>query len=210
MSLSSSSLRRACRSLPRQNISASVRARLSTSAVPTPARNRSFVTFAAAVALSATAAYTVGSIYPPATLTILFPRVAPPPPTDVDSPESIAYLTSLEAQLQALPSLQALRSGPDAGEWYETRPYAQYPPERAVNNLTAGALRGPGKLALAPIARVRKDETESAVFLHLGRGLCGHDGIVHGGLLATLLDEALGRNVSKYPSNMYAFLISTN
>jgi hypothetical protein len=33
------------------------------------------------------------------------------------------------------------------------------------------------------------------VFVHLGRGLCRHDGIVHGGLLVTLLDEALGRNV---------------
>jgi len=62
-----------------------------------------------------------------------------------------------------------------------------------VNNLTAGALRGPGKLALPPLVRARKDETEALVFVHLGRGLCGHDGIVHGGLLATLLDESLAR-----------------
>lgn len=30
--------------------------------------------------------------------------------------------------------------------------------------------------------------------IHLGRALCGHDGIIHGGLLATVLDETLGRN----------------
>lgn len=32
-------------------------------------------------------------------------------------------------------------------------------------------------------------------YLHVGRGLCGHDGIVHGGLLATILDEAMARVV---------------
>jgi len=29
--------------------------------------------------------------------------------------------------------------------------------------------------------------------LHMGRGLCGHDGIIHGGLIATVFDEALAR-----------------
>jgi len=67
------------------------------------------------------------------------------------------------------------------------------PEDRRTNNLTAGALRGPGKLAFAPLIRVRKDEKESLIFVHVGKGLCGHDGIVHGGLLATLLDEGMGR-----------------
>jgi acyl-coenzyme A thioesterase PaaI-like protein len=62
-----------------------------------------------------------------------------------------------------------------------------------VNSLTAGALRGPGKLAFTPLVRARKDESESIIVVHVGRGLCGHDGIIHGGLLATLLDEGLGR-----------------
>ena len=70
------------------------------------------------------------------------------------------------------------------------------PEERRVNNLTAGALRGPGKLALPPLVRARRDESEGWIFIHVGRGLCGHDGIIHGGLLATLLDEGLGRVVS--------------
>lgn len=30
--------------------------------------------------------------------------------------------------------------------------------------------------------------------------MCGHDGIIHGGLLATVLDESLGRNVSVRPA----------
>jgi acyl-coenzyme A thioesterase PaaI-like protein len=65
-----------------------------------------------------------------------------------------------------------------------------------MKHLTAGSLRGPGKLALTPLVRVRKDESESMIITHVGRMLCGHEGIVHGGLLAALLDEGMGRTVS--------------
>ena len=148
-----------------------------------------------AVAFSSVVAGTLGAIYPPTSLSILFPRASPGPPADPDSPESLEYTASLEQKLQTLPALNALRNREDADEWYEARPYQAYPEERRVNSLTAGALRGPGKLALLPLIRVKKDESESYVFVHLGRGLCGHDGIIHGGLLATLLDESLGRMV---------------
>ena len=46
---------------------------------------------------------------------------------------------------------------------------------------------------MPPLVRARRDEGEAIVIIHVGRGLCGHDGIVHGGLLATLLDESLAR-----------------
>ncbi|KAJ7915025.1 HotDog domain-containing protein [Mycena leptocephala] len=82
------------------------------------------------------------------------------------------YTRGLEEQLQTLPALQELRKRPDAGEWYETRPRATLPED------------------------VRKDESEAIFFVHLGRALCGHNGIVHGGLLSTLMDEALTRNAS--------------
>lgn len=38
------------------------------------------------------------------------------------------------------------------------------------------------------------DKKPLVAVIHLGRALCGHDGIIHGGLLATVLDETLGRN----------------
>ncbi|KAF7317563.1 4HBT domain-containing protein [Mycena kentingensis (nom. inval.)] len=140
------------------------------------------------------ACYALGALYPPTPITLLYPRPAPAPPADATSPSSLAYTAALEAELQALPQLAAHRTRADAAEWYEVRPHAAIPEEVRANKLTSGALRGPGKLAVLPLARVRRDESEAVVFLHLGRGLCGHDGIVHGGLLATLLDEALGRN----------------
>jgi len=68
-------------------------------------------------------------------------------------------------------------------------------------------------LAVAPMAFAKHDESQavseyspfwprktlpanSSVVVHLGRALCGHDGIIHGGLLATVFDESLARNVS--------------
>lgn len=158
---------------------------------------RPLTTFSA-VAVASVVAGTLGAIYPPPPISILFPRAAPGPPADANSPESLAYSAQLEEKLQQLELLNELRGREDANDWYETRPYQNFPEERRVNNLTAGALRGPGKLALIPLIRVKNDESESVVFLHLGRGLCGHDGIVHGGMLATLLDETLARTVCEH------------
>jgi len=145
---------------------------------------------------------TLGAVYPPTPLTILFPRPAGAALTP-DTPEAAAHTARLEETLQDLPLLKELRGRDDAADWYETRPYQGFPEEKRVNNLTAGALKGPGRLALPPLIRVKKDESESIVFLHLGRGLCGHDGIVHGGLLATVLDETLARTaILNFPAKV--------
>lgn len=150
----------------------------------------------ALVSLVGIGAYAAGAIAPHPIFAFIAPRPAPGPPANPDSPESLAYTASLEEALQSLPLLNTLRNQPDADEWYEVRPYKRFPEERRVNNLTAGALRGPGKLALIPLVRSKYDESEAIAFIHVGRGLCGHDGIIHGGLLATLLDEGLARTVS--------------
>ncbi|KAF7375374.1 UPF0644 protein PB2B4.06 [Mycena sanguinolenta] len=169
----------------------------STSSSPrAPNTSRKIGTFATVSLVTAVSlsCYALGAIWPPAPISLLYPHPAPPPPADSKSAESLAYTEALEAKLQALPQLRELRGRADADEWYETRPHQHLPEDVRANKLTAGSLRGPGKLALFPLARVKKDESEAIVFVHLGRGLCGHDGIVHGGLLATLLDEALARN----------------
>ncbi|KAN0062447.1 hypothetical protein ACQY0O_005338 [Thecaphora frezii] len=83
-----------------------------------------------------------------------------------------------------------------------TRPYVRYDAAKAQHALTAGSLRGPGMLALPPLvfAKTAKgaqqtggSEGDAIIVIHLGRSLCGHDGIIHGGMLATLCDEALAR-----------------
>lgn len=110
-------------------------------------------------------------------------------------PSSTAFAGDLEEQLQSLPALRRLRAAPDAENWYEIRPYLHIPEDWRVKTLTAGSLHGPGKLAVSPLLRVKNDETESVGILHLGRHLCGHDGIVHGGMIAVAFDEFLGRPV---------------
>ena len=154
-----------------------------------------YLRYLSVVSSVAGSAYFVGSLYPPTFATYLSPRIAPPPP-DPEHPQAIAYTEALEDKLQKLPLLSALRSRPDAHEWYETRPYMDIPREQLANSLTSGTLRGPGKLTLPPLVRSRRDESESVIVTHVGHGLCGHEGIVHGGLLATLMDESLGRLVS--------------
>ncbi|KIY50837.1 Thioesterase/thiol ester dehydrase-isomerase [Fistulina hepatica ATCC 64428] len=194
-----SSLQRVvCRCRPRRPIES---LRYSTesaphSHVPRASRARTFRRTAATVSVLtgvSVSAYTLGAVFPPIPITVLYPRVAPPP-IDPLTPEGEAYLEKVEMELQMLPSLQSLRARDDAQLWYESRPYVHFPDERRVHNLTAGVLRGPGRLAVNPLVRARKNESESMVLVHVGRSLCGHDGIIHGGLIATLLDESMARN----------------
>ncbi len=69
-------------------------------------------------------------------------------------------------------------------------------------SVTASVLLGPNLVAKDPLVLIKRSshlapDTEKfsniRVFYHLGGGLCGHKGIIHGGILATLLDESLCR-----------------
>lgn len=96
-----------------------------------------------------------------------------------------------------------VEGGPaDTHQYVMTRPYLKYSKEKAQHNMTAGSLRGPGMIAIPPLVFTKTaigaqqlggTEGDSSIFLHLGRSVCGHDGIVHGGMLATVCDEALAR-----------------
>lgn len=64
------------------------------------------------------------------------------------------------------------------------------------HSLMATTLRSSGLIAIPPLAFVKNDESEALLIYHLGQDLCGHEGIVHGGVIATILDDSLARNVS--------------
>lgn len=76
----------------------------------------------------------------------------------------------------------------------ESRPYAAS--VAGPHSLSASTLKGPGKFAVPPLVFTSRDKKEGVFIMHLGAGMCGHEGVIHGGLLATVLDEALGRTVS--------------
>ncbi|KAH9845477.1 Thioesterase superfamily [Teratosphaeria destructans] len=77
----------------------------------------------------------------------------------------------------------------------ESRPHLKIPPAMRPHNLTGGALMGDGKVEVPPLQFVdtSADLPSLTQISHLGPGLCGHPGIVHGGMLATMLDEGLAR-----------------
>lgn len=64
------------------------------------------------------------------------------------------------------------------------------PAEQRKHSLTSGTLLGPGKIPVPPLAFIRGGE-ELVGFTYLGTELCGHLGMVHGGMLGTILDEGL-------------------
>ncbi|GAA6043930.1 hypothetical protein JCM8097_000905 [Rhodosporidiobolus ruineniae] len=90
---------------------------------------------------------------------------------------------------------------PTTGKYTLSRPYAATPP--GPHSLSGYTLRGPGKFAVPPLVFTTLDKRESVLIFHVGGGLCGHEGVVHGGLLATVCDEALGRTaLQNLPTNI--------
>ncbi|KAI5919507.1 Adenylylsulfate kinase-domain-containing protein [Camillea tinctor] len=75
----------------------------------------------------------------------------------------------------------------------ESRPHLKIPDPYRAQNLTAGVLLGPGKVVVPPIAFTEEGGKSIVSIYYLGNDVCGHPGIVHGGLLATMLDEGLAR-----------------
>lgn len=77
----------------------------------------------------------------------------------------------------------------------ESRPHLKIAPAMRSHNLTGGTLLGENKIEVPPLTFSEKEaELPTLVQIsYLGPALCGHPSIIHGGLLATLLDEGLAR-----------------
>lgn len=129
-------------------------------------------TIVAATAGALGAGYALALFYPPELVRIVAPRIAPAAPSS-DSAQGIAATALVERQLQELDIVKKFRS--DGDKWEETRPYANIDEQRRRHSLTAGSLRGPGKMAVPPLCFATPDDRESHIFIHLGRSLCGHE-----------------------------------
>jgi acyl-coenzyme A thioesterase PaaI-like protein len=87
------------------------------------------------------------------------------------------------------PLTAELRNDP---KFVESRPHLKLPAAFRRQNLTAGMLLGPGRFVVPPVVFINDSESVVAIS-YLGPNLCGHPGLVHGGVLATMLDEGLAR-----------------
>ncbi|KAJ5777304.1 hypothetical protein N7520_000550 [Penicillium odoratum] len=96
----------------------------------------------------------------------------------------------IDTTLQSHPEALALRANP---EFKESRPHLKIPEAMRPRSLTAGTLAGPGKIVVPPYVFSERDGKSLVSLMYLGSEMCGHPGIIHGGLLATILDEGLAR-----------------
>ncbi|KAI0484744.1 HotDog domain-containing protein [Xylariaceae sp. FL0804] len=116
------------------------------------------------------------------------------PPTDADTLSMYAPAGEAERAVEAFidghPLTRAMRGR--AG-FSESRPHLKIPEAYRAHNLTGGTLLGPGRVVVPPVAFAEEGGRSLVSISYLGSELCGHPGIVHGGLLATMLDEGLAR-----------------
>jgi len=113
--------------------------------------------------------------------------------------DSLKKYTPEEADLEAKNAEQVINTHPlvtslrARSDLTESRPHMKMPGQYRAKSLTGGALLGPGRVSVPPYAWNDEHGKEMVALFHVGEDVCGHPGIVHGGLLATILDEGLGR-----------------
>ncbi|ODQ63769.1 thioesterase family protein [Nadsonia fulvescens var. elongata DSM 6958] len=125
-------------------------------------------------------------------------------------------MTNYSEEHHMIKNLPFYQKAVDSDRYIIEHPYEV---EEAIQefSLSSGVLSGGGLVAKTPISLRLKPElveaegqSENMVFYHLGPRLCGHKGIIHGGLLATLLDEALCRTGFQMLPNKIGVTASLN
>ena len=117
--------------------------------------------------------------------------VAFPPPLPVpETAEDSFYISKLRSEISDLPLVKELRSHRD--EWFEYEAYMTLDPEEASASLTAGALRGSRGLGVQRVFWNKKEKRAITV-VSLGGASAGWPGVVHGGAIATVMQEGLER-----------------
>ncbi|KAK2609007.1 hypothetical protein QQS21_002377 [Conoideocrella luteorostrata] len=104
--------------------------------------------------------------------------------------ESDAEARRIAETINNHPMVAELRQRP---ELTESRPHMKMPSQYRARSLTGSALTGPGKVPIPAYAWIENGGKSLVSVVYVGADLCGHPGIVHGGFLATMLDEGLAR-----------------
>ncbi|KAG4420567.1 hypothetical protein IFR04_006274 [Cadophora malorum] len=116
------------------------------------------------------------------------------PPTDEETLSMYtpgdSHSQEVEDFIKSHPLAVSLRAQP---QYSESRPHLKVPEAQRSHSLTAGTLMGPGKVVVPPLVFSETGGKSLVSIQYLGGDLCGHPGLVHGGMLATMLDEGLAR-----------------
>ncbi|KAF5876988.1 putative thioesterase family protein [Botrytis fragariae] len=116
--------------------------------------------------------------------------LSPPALPEPSSPSDELMTSWLHAQASKIPLVQSLTEDP---VWQSWDAYSTFTPEERPHRLTTGPLGG--SRSIGGYQRVFYNSTtgEFISIVYLGGALGGWPGVVHGGLIATIMDESLGR-----------------
>jgi len=121
--------------------------------------------------------------------------ISSPPTPEEDASD----LAEMMAEFDSLPVVQSLRSswrlvdGKKVPVWKEWTAYqALKSPSERAGRLTTGPLAGSYGVGAQRVFLNEADDMMVA-FVCFGNGVCGWPGIVHGGVISTILDEAFAR-----------------
>ena len=127
--------------------------------------------------------------------TLLSALVVPPPIPEIDGKESEILLSGLRKDLGGFEFVKELRERRE--EWVEFEAYSSQSSDSRSSSMTAGILQGYGGLGLQRVFWNQKEKRLISV-VFLGGALSGWPGVVHGGLIATILQENLERVANGY------------
>lgn len=109
---------------------------------------------------------------------------------ETPNPPNNGSTINIDKFIETHPITISLRQNP---KFTESRPHQHVSETMRAHNLMTGALAGLHKISVAPYVFNEENGKSITMIMHLGSNVCGHPGIIHGGLLAALLDEGLAR-----------------
>jgi hypothetical protein len=111
-----------------------------------------------------------------------------------------AYADRIESKLQHLQIVNKLKNDQ---RYTSFRPWDLYHPDHRHKYFTSGALFAPGAITVPPLVFTSEQDKSSITIVHCGLFLAGFPFLVHGGILGTILDEAINRtaalSLGQYP-----------
>ncbi|KAK4125215.1 hypothetical protein N657DRAFT_359764 [Parathielavia appendiculata] len=120
---------------------------------------------------------------------------SPPPPPEPGSEVDAYMMRVLHEQAAKLPVVQRLSSEPATWESWDA--YETLSPQHRARHISAGALTGVRGVGGYQRVFWNKGTGEMVSVIYFGNGTTGWPGVVHGGCLATILDESCGRAAFK-------------
>lgn len=120
--------------------------------------------------------------------------LAPPPQPAAGTKEDGFMIEYLHSQAEKLPLVKALS---EDSEWENYPAYTSIPEESRAGRLTTGPLAGARALGGYQHVFHNSNTGEVITVVWFGGAIAGFPGVVHGGVLATVLDESLGRCAMK-------------